>query len=331
MARRLVAGVLPLMVAPLLAACSHAAGGSGAAHLAWVATDASVTVPGVGLTPVDMRSGMVEAKVPVGSLPSAMAFTKGGAGLLVVTQGDDTLHEIDPATRAVVRSVVVGVEPDAVAVAPGGTGGRGVALVANLDSNSVTPVDLGTWRAGAAIAVGTKPVAIAVTVTSTKSATALVVDFGSNQVTPIDVSTLQAGAPISVGLSPGAIGVASGEALVGNFGDHTLTAIDLASLQPSAAVALPVDPTGIAVTPSGAMAYITGGASIVPLTVTGLVVGTPINLPDVAEALALDAASTTVWVALQGGSLVPVSLPAGTVGHRIRLGGHPSAVVISHG
>ena len=93
-----------------------------------------------------------------------MAYTPGGAGLLVVTQGDDTLHEIDTATHDVVHHVGVGVEPDAVAVAPGGTAGKGVALVANMDSDSVTPVDLGTWRAGAPIVVGSEPVAIAVSV-----------------------------------------------------------------------------------------------------------------------------------------------------------------------
>ncbi len=64
----------------------------------------------------------------------------------MVTQGDDTLHEIDPATHDVIHSVTVGEEPDAVAVAPGGTHGQGIALVANLGSNTVTPVDLGTWR-----------------------------------------------------------------------------------------------------------------------------------------------------------------------------------------
>ena len=60
------------------------------------------------------------------------------------------LHEVDTATHAVVHTAGVGVEPDAVAVAPGGTRGKGIALVANLDSNTVTPVDLGTWRAGPA-------------------------------------------------------------------------------------------------------------------------------------------------------------------------------------
>ena len=44
---------------------------------------------------------------------------------------------------ATFQTFATGTWPDAVAVAPGGTEGRGVALVANLDSNTVTPVDLG--------------------------------------------------------------------------------------------------------------------------------------------------------------------------------------------
>jgi hyaluronoglucosaminidase len=328
------AGVAALLLAAaaLLAGCSGTGGGASPppGGLAWVATGASVTLPGTTITPVDLVTGQVEPGVHLGSLPSAMAFTKGGGALLAVTQGDDILHEIDPASRAVLRSVTVGEEPDAIAVAPGGTDGKGIALVANLDSNSVTPVDLGTWRAGRAIAVGTEPVAIAVTTTG-GVATALVVDFGSNTVTPIDLATMQAGAPIAVGSGPQTIAVAGGEALVGDFGDRTLTPIDLATMQPGSAVSLPANPTGIAVTASGAMAYISGGASVVPLTVSSLAVGTPISLPDVAEAIALDPAGTVAWVALQAGSLLRVDLPSGKVGRRIHLGGHPSAVVIASG
>ena len=133
------------------------------------------------------------------------------------------------------------------AVAPGGTGGKGVALVANLDSNTVTPVDLGTWRAGPPIAVGTEPVAIAVSVAASGAATAFVADFGSNTVTPIDVATMQAGRAIAVGPGPQTMAVASGEVLVGNFGNPTLTPINAATLQAGGAVALPLNPTGIAV------------------------------------------------------------------------------------
>ena len=324
--RAVVAGGVAAM-ALAASGCGTAASLPPSGAVAWVATDASVTVPGSSITPVNLRTHKAERTVFVGTLPSAMAFTRGG-DLLVVSQGDDTLHEINPSSGAQLHSAGVGVEPDAVAVAPGGTRGAGIALVANLDSDSVTPVDLGTWRAGPSIAVGSQPVAIGVAANGAGAATAYVVDFGSNQVTPIAVSTLRAGPPIAVGQSPQAIAIAPGLALVGNFGDHTLTPINTATSQAGPAVALPLEPTGIAVTSSGATAYISGGASIVGLTVAGLVMGSPIALPDVAQGIALNTQDTTAWVTLQAGSLVPVALPSGAVGRPVHLGGHPSAVVI---
>ncbi len=122
-----------------------------------------------------------------------------------------------------------------------------MALVANLDSNSVTPVDLGTWRAGTPIPVGAEPVAIAVAVTASGAATAFVADAGANTVTPIDVATLQPGAAIPVGLAPETIAAAPGEVLVGNFGNRTLTAINPGTRQAGGTVALPLNPTGITV------------------------------------------------------------------------------------
>jgi YVTN family beta-propeller protein len=299
--------------------------------VAWVATGASVTLPGTSVTPVRLPTRRIEAGVPVGSLPSALAFTPGGAALLVVTQGDDMLHEIDPTTHAVVRSVGVGVEPDAVAVAPGGTRGRGIALVANLDSDTVTPVDLGTWRAGAPIPVGSQPVAIAVWTSASGAATAFVADFGADTVTPIDVSTLQPGAAIPAGPGPQAIAVAAGEVLVGDFSNRSLTPVNASTLAPGPAVALPLNPTGIAVGPSGATAYVCGGAGVVAVSTLGLVVGPETALPDVAQGIALAPDGTTAWVTQQAGSLVSVVPTTGRVGRPIRLGGHPSAIVIGAG
>jgi hyaluronoglucosaminidase len=74
-----------------------------------------------------------------------------------------------------------------------------------------------------------------------------------------------------------------------------------------------------------------GGASIVPVTTFGLVAGTPVHLPDAAQGIALNADGTTAWVTQQAGSLVDVTLATGAVGHPIRLGGHPSAIVIGSG
>ena len=121
------AGALVLASAAVaLTGCGHPVGSAPASYdVAWVTTGASVTLPGTTVTPVDLSGRHRGAPVTVGSLPSALAYTAGDAGLLVVTQGDDTLHEIDPASHDVVHSVGVGLEPDAVAVAPGGTGGKG--------------------------------------------------------------------------------------------------------------------------------------------------------------------------------------------------------------
>ncbi len=318
---------------PLLAACtSPPAGSASTRDVAWVATDASVTLPGSDVTPVDVVTRKVGAKIAVGRLPSAFAYTAGDRGLLVVAQGDDTLSEIDPATHDVVHSVGVGVEPDAVAVAPGGTGGRGIALVTNLDSNNVTPVDLGTWRAGKPIAVGSEPVAVAVSV-SPAGVTAFVADFGSNQVTPIDVSTLHAGPAITVGPGPETVGVSTGLVLVGNFSNSTMTPINATTLQPEKAVALPINPTAMAAAPSGTTTYVCGGAGVVPVTVNalGLAVGTPISLPDAAQGIALTEDGSVAWVTQQAGSVIPVTLATGKLGKPLRLGGHPSAIVIGPG
>ena len=331
MRRRWALVVALAALVPALAACANSAGTAAVGDVAWVATDASVTLPGTGVTPVDLARPHVGTAVSVGSLPSALAYTTDNKGLLVVAQGVDSLHEIDTATHQVLHDVGTGVEPDAVAVAPGGTGGKGVALVANLDSNTVTPVDLGTWRAGTPIAVGTEPVAIAVSVAASGAATAFVADYGSNTVTPIDVATLQPGAAIAVGPGPQTVAATPGEVLVGNFRNRTLTAINPVTLQAGGTIALPLNPSGIALSASGATAYVCGSAAVVPVAVVGLTVGAPVALPDVAQGIALSADGTTAWVTQQSGTLVPVTLATGMVGHPIHVGGHPSAIVIGPG
>ena len=335
--RVVAVALLSLAVAPALAACNTPVGSTSVRDVAWVTTGASVTLPGMDVTPVDLATRRQAPKVPVGSLPSALAYTAGDRGLLVVSQGDDTLHEIDPATHDVIHSVTVGVEPQAVAVAPGGTHGAGIALVANFGSNTVTPVDLGTWRAGPPVAVGSEPVAIAVAPPLPGSGTVLafVANFGSNTVTPINVASMGTGAPIPVGPSPQALAVASGALLVGNFGNATLTQINAATLRPLAPVPLPFAPTAMAVGLGGsdAAAYVCGGAGLVPITLTALgpAVGPQIGLPDVAQGVALSADGATAWVTQQAGGLVPVTLATGKTGAPIHLGRHPSAIVIGAG
>jgi YVTN family beta-propeller protein len=330
--RRAVGALALTIAAPVLAGCTSGSSGTTASDVAWVATGASVTLPGSGVTPVDLGQGRPEEEVFVGSLPTALAYTPGDRGLLAVAQGDDTLSEIDPATHDVIHTVGVGLEPDAVAVAPGGTRGKGIALVANFGSNSVTPVDLGTWRTGRPISVGKQPVAIAVWTEGPRAATAFVADFGSDQVTPISVPGLSPGLPVDVGPSPQTAVVSKGEVLVGNFGNHTLSALDAATRHVLTTVLLPFNPTGLVATPSGRV-YACGGAAVAEVTATGFgpVVGTTLTLPGVAQGIALDRRGTTATVSMRSGYITEVDLLHDRVMKKIELGGHPSAIVVGSG
>ena len=204
----------------------------------------------------------------MGSLPSALAYTPGGKRAARRDPGrrHAAARSTRPPTTSCTRSAV-GVEPDAVAVAPGGTGGKGVALVANLDSNNVTPVDLGhlAGRHGRS-RWATEPVAIAVSVGTRRgppprsSPTS-----ASNTVTPIDVATLRPGPAIAVGPGPRRWPSRRGEVLVGNFGNRTLTA-DQRRRRCRRAAPLRSRSTRPASrsSPSGATAYVCGGAAVVP-------------------------------------------------------------------
>jgi len=85
------------------------------------------------------------------------------------------------------------------------------------------------------------------------------------------------------------------------------------------------------VEPAGTIAYVCGGAAVVPVAVTGLTLGFPVALPDVAQGIALSADGSTAWVTQQAGTLISVAVATGKLGTPIHLGGHPSAIVIGAG
>jgi YVTN family beta-propeller protein len=315
---------------------------------AWVATRALQSDPGDTVVAVDLRHARLDPPVTTASLPTGLALADGGRRLLVANAGDDTLSIVDTATGRVLHRVGVGLEPDAVAVAPGGSGGRGVALVADFGSDTVTPVDLGRLSAGAPIPVGSGPVAIAVAPAggaapgapgtgapvAASAPMALVADFSSGEVTPIALPTLRAGPAVPVGSEPYAIGIAAPTpgspvtALVADFGATSVTPVHLGSMQAAAPIPLAGNPTDIAVRPGAVTAWVTEGAALTPVSTVTLAPGAPIPLPYVAEAVALEGPGRA-WVALQDGVVVAVALPSGRVGVSVRVGGRPTAIVTS--
>jgi YVTN family beta-propeller protein len=77
-----------------------------------------VTIPSNSVGTISPRTRRLVAPIQVGSLPSAVSF--GSGSVWVANKGDQTLSQIDPFTKAVVRTVRLGgLTPDAVAAVPG--------------------------------------------------------------------------------------------------------------------------------------------------------------------------------------------------------------------
>ncbi len=145
------------------------------------------------------------------------------------------------------------------------------AYVVSSSTDAVIPVDTATDAAGAPIAVGSAPSAIAITPNAT---TAYVTDEGTTSgpgfVTPIDLSTNTAGTPIPVGSGPDTIAITPNgtTAYVGNYNDQTVTPINLWTNTAGTPIPVGSAPTSITITPDGSTADVTQGygADVIPIS-----------------------------------------------------------------
>ncbi len=165
----------------------------------------------------------------------------------------------------------IGTGVAAAAAAPAWT-----AYVANLDSNTVTPIDTATNTAGTPIAVGNAPDAIAIT---PNGATAYVVNENDATVTPIDTTTNTAGTPIAVGNDPVAVAITpdGSKAYVANSGDGTVTPINTVTNTAGPAISTGGAST-VVVSPDGLTAYVVAdqNPNITPINTATDTTGAPI-------------------------------------------------------
>ena len=205
------------------------------------------------------------------------------------------------------------------------------AFVVNSGSNSVTPIDLATRRAGRAIRVGKHPLAIAI---PPGGQTAYVANSRSGTVTPIDTATRRAGTPIPVGRDPQSIAVTpDGQtAYVANTGSGTVTPINLATRRPGRAIKVGTDPQAMAVTPDGRTVYVLdwGSAGVTPIdTATGRA-GPPIQVGSYPYAIRVAPDGTTAYVASYGSdSVTPITVATGQPSHPIPVGQAPDALAVT--
>jgi YVTN family beta-propeller protein len=191
------------------------------------------------------------------------------------------------------------------------------AYVVNSGDDTVTPIDLGTNTAGAAIPVGDEPIAIAITPDASK---AYVANGLGNSVTPIDLATNTAGPAIPVGSYPSSIAISPDGriAWVANQGNYlhdpingpgpSLTPIDTVTNTAGKSIPVPFDINGsisvlfinATLSSDGTTLYVTGDTNVMPF---GLVSGTfgksTYNTPNPrASLLSIDGAhllTTNTW------------------------------------
>ena len=205
------------------------------------------------------------------------------------------------------------------------------AFVVNYASGSVTPVNMATRKAGAAIPVGDDPAAIAIT---PNGRTAYVVNSGSGTVTPITTATRTAGKAIRVGDDPAAIAITPNgrTAYVTNSGSDTVTPISTSTDKPGPAIPAGAYPKALAITPDGATVYVLDweGGAVTPIaTATGRA-GPEIRTGAFPSAIAITPDGATAYVVNSGSDTVtPVTTATGGTRPPIPVGQAPNSIAIT--
>jgi YVTN family beta-propeller protein len=291
------------------------------------------------------------ATIDVGRLPTSVAVDPAMGTVWVVNSLDGTLSEISARRRDVIATVKVGVSPVDVAVDPR-TGTVWVTCLGPFDrpaaDNLVDEVSETSKKVIARFKVGLDPFGIAV---DSHTGTVWVADSGSQTVSEISearqavVASLHTGAgsePVGVAVDPiaGIVWVASPGGLVQEIRAATLTVTGSVKVRPdspakslNAIAAYPgTDSAWIA-----SDSYVDGGyvsyASAVPRAASRIGRGVVVSKPDwsanIADGIAVDPATSTVWVAENGGNTVTmISAGAGQVARNLVTGPGPVAVAV---
>ncbi len=196
---------------------------------AYVTNQASSTV-----TVLDVVNVRLDRELPVGENPVAVAASPMLTEVYVLNAGtrggQGSISVIDCEHNAVVDTIAVGSNPDAIDVDAKGK----LAYVANRGSNSVSVIDLEAVRAVAQIGVGEKPDAASL---SPDGKTLVVANWGGDSVTLIDAETgkLRTVLEGCAGAVSPVILPDSSKAFVACSGGHQVMAIALARSQAKSA------------------------------------------------------------------------------------------------
>jgi YVTN family beta-propeller protein len=268
--------------------------------------------------------------ITVGTNPSGVAVTPGGADVYVTNYSSGTVSEIATASNTVVGSpITVGTQPRGVAVTPNGSD----VYVANQGAGTVNEIATSNNAVvGSAITVGSGPYGVAVT---PSGADVYVTNFGAGTVSEIATSNnAVVGSAITVGSNPAGVAVtpSGADVYVANSGAGTVSEIATATNTVITTITVGTDPYGVAVTPNGADVYVANsGSNTVSeiATVTNTVINT-ITAGNGAFWVAITANGADVDVSNFGaGTVSEIPTATNTVVGTITVGTNPQGVAVT--
>ncbi len=225
---------------------------------------------GDALTPVDLVSGRIQPRIPLGMEPASVVIAGHGLTAYVASASGHTVVPVNLATRTAGAAITVAgpgrrPEPEGasvrayMAVSPDGS----TVYVTVPDRGVLVPIDTSTNQAGTPVAAGQVPQGVAIT---PDGKTAYVTNAPSpgevtaaDTVTPIDLRTGRQSQPITIDLNVlGPIVIAPGGrlALIGAAGDVLLTSVDLTTHTVVNQLRIADSALSIALTRAGTRAYI---------------------------------------------------------------------------
>lgn len=327
-----------------------------------IALASSVTAVGSAVAAGSAAAGSAAARfvghdgrlttIGVGRLPSSVAVDSTLGKVWVVNSQDGTVSEISEATRAVVATIKVGTSPVDVAADPK-TGTVWVTCLGPFDDPSaddtVAEISETSGKVVATIKVGQAPFGIAA---DPRTGTVWVADSGADAVSEISESSATVTATISTGKDAAPVGIAVDpdtegiwvvrlNAAIEEIDETTksiFSTIDVGSgTRPSSLNAIAVDPESDEVWVAsdqyaGGSVY-SGLASEVNPHGRKVVARVPVPLSglfgNIPDAIAIDSASGTIWVAENGENTVTLISEAGrTVARNLPTGADPVAVAV---
>ena len=268
--------------------------------------------------------------------PPADYYTYQGDWIAYVPDfGSNNVIPIDVATQVLGTPILVGSEPNDVAITPNGK----IAVVVNSGSDSITLIDVATQATILTVSTG---VAFPILAITPNGKMASIVGFSSNSVVFVDLTTFTT-TTVPVGSAPTSIAIVPNGnfAYVTNSGSSSLTQINLQTFT-TVTIPGPVGsiPSFIAITPDGQSALVTDDAtnSVFIFNPITLIFGTQVfgfslQGSNLFPEIAITPDGTTGWVTNTAintiSSVVGLNTPTPSFGSSITVGSGPNGIAIT--